>query len=164
MLTKVAYSDELLLSVFHVYMVYLRDRIMASAQDRPIIVDSYYYKLWAKCVLLGFVNESIFSLWRSLPRPTYIIYLDIDPELAWRRSSLGRALNRMEYYGSTPSRHGFDKFQLELRDLMLKEVLGISCTRVEVSSDQQPTVEQVERLLVERRRLNRSEMRRESGV
>ena len=149
MMTGAVYSHEFIISVFHVYMVYLRDRILASARDKPIIVDSYYYKLWAKCVLLGFVNDSIFQLWRSLPRPTYVIYLDVDPELAWRRSDVGRNLNRLEYYGQEPSRHGFEKFQSELRDLMLKEILGVKFTRVQVWSDEDPTVKQIKQMIVE---------------
>jgi thymidylate kinase len=127
------YSPELLISLFHVYMVYLRDKIRTFGCHKPIIVDSYYYKILAKFLLVGLTNDNIFQLWRSLPKPKQIIYLDVDTETAWQRSRAGQSLNRMEYYGSKPTRIGFQRFQTDLRDVMLREVAGIKLEKLRIS-------------------------------
>jgi thymidylate kinase len=145
-----AFSHELMLSVFHVYMIFLRDRILSCADDKPIIVDSYFYKILSKCVLLRTINEGLFKLWRSLPRPTCVVYLDVDTELAWQRSRAGRNLNRMEYYGREPTRHGFERFQSDLRDLMLNEIVGTETTIIQILSNDGPTAADIGELVVDR--------------
>jgi thymidylate kinase len=143
-------SHELMLSVFHVYMIFLRDRILSCAEDKPIVVDSYFYKILSKCVLLGTINESIFKLWRSLPKPSCVVYLDVGIELAWQRSRAGRNLNRMEYYGREPTRHGFERFQSDLRDLMLNEIAGTETTIIQILSNENPTAADIEQIIVDR--------------
>jgi thymidylate kinase len=125
------YSSDFVISLFNCYMTFLRDRILASGSDKPIVVDSYYYKILAKCVLAGFGNDSTFALWRSFPQPNHIIYLDVDTEFAWLRSGEGRRLNSLEYYGREPSRGGFKAFQNDLRDFMMKEIVGANLKKLE---------------------------------
>ncbi|BAT60111.1 hypothetical protein GJW-30_1_02646 [Variibacter gotjawalensis] len=143
------HSPELLLSVFSVYLIHLRDRILASGVDKPVIVDSYYYKLLAKCILHGFINDQIFRLWRSLPAPEFVIYLDIDPETAWERSDEGRKLNRLEYYGREPNRAGFERFQADMRALMLRKTNDIRTECIRVQRGCEPTVNAIRTLMAE---------------
>ncbi len=115
-------SSEFILSLFHAYAIFVRDQIANAKASKPIIVDSYYYKILAKCVLAGIANDRIVELWRALPQPSRVFYLDVDPEVAWRRCDRGMLLNRFEYYGSRPTQPGFALFQQDLRAAMLKEV------------------------------------------
>ena len=95
---------------------------MCADRDRLVVVDSYYYKILAKCVLTGLVSDSLFSWWRSFPRPGQVIYLDVDPATAWRRSGEGSQLNSFEHYGDVPTWEGFRRFQTDLGQLMVEEI------------------------------------------
>jgi thymidylate kinase len=70
-------------------------------------------------------NESLFAWWRSFPRPRQVIYLDVDPVTAWRRSGEGSRLNTFEHYGDVPTWEGFRRFQADLRRLMAEEIGAI---------------------------------------
>lgn len=63
------YSPELVLSVLHTIVLHLRDQLARSTGPEPVIVDSYFYKLLAKCRLLGLEHDPTFDLWRLFPRP-----------------------------------------------------------------------------------------------
>jgi len=116
-----AMSPDFILSLFHAYVVFVRDQIASADASKPVMVDSYYYKILAKCVLAGIGNEEIFALWRALPQPSRVFYLDVDSEVAWQRCERGDLLNGFEYYGAPPTRPGFVRFQQDLRTVMLKE-------------------------------------------
>jgi len=116
-----AMSSEFILSLFHAYVVFVRDQIASAKTSRPIVLDSYYYKILAKCVLAGIRDEEIFALWRALPQPSRVFYLDVDSEVAWQRCERGGLLNGFEYYGAQPTRPGFVRFQQDLRTVMLNE-------------------------------------------
>jgi thymidylate kinase len=141
------YSPDFVLSLFNAYMIFLRDRVVESAGDKPIVVDSYYYKIIAKCFLSGFRGSYIFDLWRSFPQPSSVIYLDIDMDVAWRRSAEGRNLNTMEYYGEAPSRDGFVRYQRDLCELMMAEVPGADIHKVVPSDSVAETSEQIEQII-----------------
>lgn len=119
-----AYSADFLVTLLQTSVVHLRDQTLRAAAGRPVITDSYYYKILAKCILKGLINESLFAWWRSFPPPRQVIYLDVDPDTAWLRSGEGARLNPFEYYGEAPSREGFRRFQTDLRELMLREAGG----------------------------------------
>ena len=127
------YSSDFIVTLLQASVVYLRDQILKAAADQPVIVDSYYYKILAKGMLTGLVNEEMFAWWRSFPRPRQVIYLDVDSEIAWRRSGNGAQLNRFEYYwdrhdGGRPRPEDFHRFQTDLRSLMLAEVGTVPLT------------------------------------
>jgi thymidylate kinase len=119
------YSAELVLSVLHPIVLYLRDELCRTDQGDRVIVDSYYYKLLAKCRLLGVRHKPIFDYWRSFPRPQGVVYLDVAPEVAWARSGHGAQLNMFEHYGVTADRAGFTRLQSQLREAILREVSDV---------------------------------------
>jgi thymidylate kinase len=123
------FSVDFVVSLLQAAVVFLRDRALAECVTRPVLVDSYYYKILAKCRLHGLVNEQLFAWWRSFPVPQGVIFLDIDASTAWERTSRGAALNGFEHYGDRPSRAEFERFQRDLRRLMLEETRGV-LTRV----------------------------------
>lgn len=115
------YSIDFIASMLQTAVVYLRDQIMAAGARQPVIVDSYYYKLLAKCRLVG-ANDAVFGWWRALPQPRGALLLDVDPATAWARSAAGTRTNRLEFYGDYVHRESFVRFQRDLRALMLAEV------------------------------------------
>jgi thymidylate kinase len=117
-----SYSADFIVTLLQTAVVYLRDQVMRADRDRPVVVDSYYYKILAKCVLTGLVSDSLFGWWRSFPRPRQVIYLDVDPATAWRRSGEGSRLNSFEHYGDAPTWEGFRRFQADLGRLMVEEI------------------------------------------
>jgi thymidylate kinase len=125
------YSPELMASVLQVAVVHLRDRIRRSASQGPALVDSYYYKILAKCRLAGVEDNPMFAWWRSFPRPRRVIYLDVTPETAWLRSREGTAANRLEHYGERPDRLSFATFQTHLREAMLEEIRHVPVSVIE---------------------------------
>ncbi len=142
------YSPEFITTLLHAYIVFLRDRILAADLDKPIIVDSYYYKLISKLSLRGLINETVFATWRSFPQPRNIIYLDLDADMAWHRSDQGKRLNSLEFYGRAPTRDGFDRFQAHLRRAMLREVHGIPISRIDASQSVNRIVSSVEDIIL----------------
>jgi thymidylate kinase len=118
------YSPELLLSVLQTAVVHLRDQV--AADSSPAVVDSYYYKLLAKCRVLGLDDHPLYAWWRSFPRPYRVFWLEVSPATAWRRSA-GR-VNRLEHHGHQLVRDSFDAFQRELGKLMLDEVSDLPLT------------------------------------
>jgi thymidylate kinase len=125
------YSSELVLSALHPIVLHLRDEIARSAGPAPVIVDSYYYKLLAKCTLLGLHHEPTFDIWRSFPQPAGVFWLEVPPALAWRRSGRGDRLNPFEHYGTVPGRAGFTRLQGDLRATVLAEVGDVPVIRVD---------------------------------
>jgi thymidylate kinase len=142
-----AYSADFLVTLLQTSVVYLRDQTLRAAPDRPVVTDSYYYKILAKCVLKGLLNEQLFAWWRSFPPPERVIYLDVDPETAWLRSGEGSLLNPFEYYGAAPSREGFCRFQTDLRRLMLREVGSVPMTVLSAPDGVGRTVDAIRRTI-----------------
>lgn len=129
------YSAELVLSVLHPIVLHLRDEIVRAADQEHVIVDSYYYKLLAKCRLLGVEHQPIFDYWRSFPRPRGVLYVDVPPEVAWRRTGQGSTVNAFEHHGATARQAGFTRLQSELRAAALAEVGDVPVTMVEGAAD-----------------------------
>lgn len=125
------YSPELMASVLQVAVIHLRDRIRRSATRGPTLVDSYYYKILAKCRLAGVEDNPMFAWWRTFPQPRRVIYLDVAPDTAWLRCQEGSAANRLEHYGDRPDRASFATFQTHLREAMLEEVRELPVSVIE---------------------------------
>lgn len=118
------YSPDFVVTLLQAAVVYLRDQIMDCGAHQPVVVDSYYYKIIAKCRLLG-ATEAAFDWWRGLPRPRRALFLDVDPVTAWARSASGTRTHRLEFYGDYVDRDEFIRFQHDLRTLMLAEVAPV---------------------------------------
>jgi thymidylate kinase len=124
-----AYSPDFAAALMQTAVVHLRDQVVARDPGRPALVDSYYYKILAKCLLVG-AAPSMLSWWRSFPQPRRIIYLDVSPEVAWRRSGFGTAANRLEHYGDLPGRTAFETFQADLHKLMYEEIRQLPVSHI----------------------------------
>ncbi|MEC3974981.1 hypothetical protein [Amycolatopsis sp. H20-H5] len=116
------YTVDFAISLLQTAVVHLRDRIASCSGVRPVVVDSYYYKILAKCRLLSGKPNPAFDWWRSFPKPEQVIYLEVDPVTAWRRCGDGARINRLEHHGTEPIYPAFVDFQRELKVLMLEEV------------------------------------------
>lgn len=121
-----AYSADFIASLMQTAVVYLRDQITGHAG--PALVDSYYYKILAKCRLAGSADNPMFAWWRTFPQPSRVLYLDVSPAIAWRRSGAGARANRLEHYGERADWPGFEAFQSALNKLLLDEVRQLPVT------------------------------------
>lgn len=124
-----SYSTEFLASLLQTAVVHLRDEAQRGA-GAPLLMDSYYYKILAKCRLAGMPNNPMYGWWRSFPQPRAVVYLDVSPASAWRRSGNGARLNPLEYFGPSPDWTGFETYQNSLRRLMLEEVRQLPVTMI----------------------------------
>jgi thymidylate kinase len=129
-----AYSAEFLASVLQTAVVHLRDQL-ARRPAAPVLMDSYYYKILAKCRLAGLADHPMYAWWRSFPQPDRIVYLEVSPSAAWRRSGEGARLNALETFGPAGDRFGFESYQTALHKLMLEEVRGVPVSRVPEQPD-----------------------------
>jgi thymidylate kinase len=129
-----AWSPEFLACLLQTAVVHLRDQLMACDGSAPVLVDSYYYKILAKCRLAGVADSPMYAWWRSFPQPEKVIYLDVPPETAWRRCGFGASLNPLEYCGDGPERSGFEQYQKNLRTLMWEEVGHLPVTVIDEQS------------------------------
>ncbi|MET9385224.1 hypothetical protein ABZY09_30175 [Streptomyces sp. NPDC002928] len=125
------YSPELVLAALHPIVLHLRDELARAAGRERVIVDSYYYKLLAKCTLLGLEDSELFAYWRAFPQPQGVLYLDVASDVAWARSGGGSRLNPFEYFGAEPTEPGFTRLQDELRGALLKEVSEMPLTVID---------------------------------
>ncbi|MEU3754214.1 hypothetical protein AB0H17_15835 [Streptomyces olivoreticuli] len=125
------YSADFLASMLQTAVVHLKDELTRHADDVPLLMDSYYYKILAKCRLAGIRHNPMYTWWRSFPQPRAVVYVDVSPASAWRRSGNGARLNPLEYFGERPEWLGFESYQTSLRKLMLEEVRDLPVTIIE---------------------------------
>ncbi|GGT64789.1 hypothetical protein [Streptomyces purpureus] len=141
-----AYSPDFLATLLQSAAVHLRDEILRDPAA-PAVVDSYYYKLLAKCRLAGARDNSLFAWWRSFPQPRRVIYLQVSPSSAWRRAGHGRALNRLEYYGPRPTLDGFTRYQDDLAKTMHDEIAHLPVTVVDEHPDPRATAQAIQKVI-----------------
>jgi thymidylate kinase len=140
-------TPDYVLSGLQMSLVYLRDRAASERARGDVLVDSYHYKLLAKCRLHGLVSPDIFHFWRSFPRPDRVIYLRISPEVAWQRARAAGRLNRFEHHGESPTRDRFVRFQRDLAAAMRAEVAPVAIDVVDGEQDPATVRVHVEALL-----------------
>ncbi|MGA5559731.1 hypothetical protein ACPCUV_00845 [Streptomyces platensis] len=126
-----AWSPEFFATLVQTAVVHLRDQLLRADAGTPVVVDSYYYKLLAKCRLAGAGESPLLAWWRTFPRPSRVIYLDVSPETTWQRSRQGADLNLLEYYGPQPDRDGFRRYQTDLAKVMRDEIQDLPVTVIE---------------------------------
>ncbi|MFD9794886.1 dTMP kinase [Streptomyces sp. NPDC059070] len=140
------WSPDFFAALLQTAVLHLRDQLLAEPEV-PAVVDSYYYKLLAKCRLAGVPENPMFAWWRTFPRPRRVIYLDVSPETAWRRSGHGARLNRLEHYGSEPDRDGFERYQADLRKVMRDEIQDLPVTVIEERAGRERTAAAIRKVL-----------------
>lgn len=116
------YSADFMMTLLTTAVLHLRDSVLRSTDGRPVVVDSYFYKILAKCRLSGVDEHPLYDWWRTFPRPRRVVYLEVSPETAWHRCGAGRALNPLEYYGEKKDRMAFESFQSDLHKTLLDEI------------------------------------------
>lgn len=141
------HSADFATSLLQTAVVYLRDRVLAAGDGTPVLVDSYYYKILAKCRLVGDDENPMFAWWRGFPQPRGVLYLDVPPDVAWTRCAAGAGPNRLEHYGVRPDREAFESFQSDLRKLMLDEVRDLPTTYLTEGAGIAETAREVEEVL-----------------
>jgi len=127
------YSTELAFSLLPPVVWHLRDQALREARSGPTVVDSYYYKLLAKGLVSGIADPGTVAVWRSFPRPDGVVFLDVDPEVAWGRVGRVADLNPIEYHGPQPGRDAFLRYQRDLRAAMLAELRGLDVLTVDAN-------------------------------
>ena len=116
------HSADFVAALLQTAVVYLRDQLLDCGAHRPVLVDSYYYKILAKCRLVGATADPVFAWWREFPQPRRVLFLDADPATTWARSGAGAHVNPLEFHGEHATREAFTRFQTDLRAALLDEV------------------------------------------
>ncbi|MET9679268.1 hypothetical protein [Streptomyces coeruleorubidus] len=142
-----AWSPEFFATLLQTAVVHLRDQLLRTDAATPVVVDSYYYKLLAKCRLFGAPDSTLFAWWRSFPQPRRVIYLDVPPETTWRRSRQGADLNLLEHYGPQPAWDGFRRYQRDLAKVMRDEIQGLPVTVIEQQDRPETTTAAIREVL-----------------
>lgn len=142
-----AWSPEFFTTLVQTAVVHLRDQLLRTDAGTPVVVDSYYYKLLAKCRLAGAGESPLFAWWRTFPRPIRVLYLDVAPETAWQRSRQGADLNRLEHYGPQPDWNGFRRYQTDLAKVMRDEIQDLPVTVIEEMGRPEPTAAAIREVL-----------------
>ncbi|MET9496320.1 hypothetical protein [Streptomyces sp. NPDC006552] len=141
------YSADFLAGLLQTAVIHLKDQVERYDPRVPLLVDSYYYKILAKCRLAGVQDNPMYTWWRSFPQPRAVVYLDVSPETAWRRSGNGARLNPLEYFGARPEWLGFESYQKGLRKLMWEEIQDMPVTVIDERPDTARTADAVVEVL-----------------
>lgn len=142
-----AYSVDFMASVLQTAVVHLRDQVRETDPRVPVLVDSYYYKILAKCRMAGVRDSRMYSWWRSFPQPSGVVFLDVPPASAWRRRGDGARLNALEHDGQDGSWAEFESYQRNLRKLLLEEVRELPVTMLPEQPDADRAAEAVREVL-----------------
>ena len=142
-----AWSPEFFATLVQTAVVHLRDQLLRTDAGTPVVVDSYYYKLLAKCRLAGAGESPLLDWWRTFPRPSRVIFLDVSPETAWQRSRQGADLNVLEHYGPRPDWDGFRRYQTDLAKAMRDEIQDLPVTVIEEKGRPEPIAASIREVL-----------------
>lgn len=142
------YSADFLMTMLQTAVVHLRDRIIDHTHRTLTIVDSYYYKMLAKCRLAGVANDHpMLQWWRSFPQPRGVVYLERSLDSAWQRCGHGATLNRLEHYGAEPTRPAFDRYQADLDQAMRDEIKNVPVSVIDEATPDQ-TVRAIREIII----------------
>ena len=142
------YSTDFLTTMLQTAVVHLRDRVIDHTHCTLTIVDSYYYKILAKCRLAGVANNHpMLQWWRSFPQPRRVVYLERSLDSAWQRCSYGAALNRLEHHGAEPTRTAFDRYQADLDQAMRHEIKSVPVSVINETTPDQ-TVRAIREIII----------------
>ena len=102
------------------YEYLVRPRLAAGYS---VALDSYYFKLLEKERMLGFAHTSLEFLCQELPHPDICIFIDVPPEVSYRRRN--KSISPYEYYNDG-SEDDYVQFQSDLRERLLETVCAQS--------------------------------------
>lgn len=142
-----AYTPDFLAALLQTAVIHVRDELLRRDSAGHALVDSYYYKILAKCRLAGVWDNPMFAWWRSFPQPRRVVYLDVSTASAWRRCQAGHSLNPLEYYGERPNWAGFQRYQEDLAKLMREEIHHLPVTTVAERDDPAHTALAIQEVL-----------------
>ena len=133
---------------------YLRDWAGKLRERGPVLVDSYYYKVLAKCSCTAWSSGDALAAWRNYPQPDEVIYLSVDPEVALARATSHGGPNPFEAMGSKGSgdRDGFLEFQARVARSMREEIRRIPTSVVDANRSPAEVAHDVRQLLQRRHR------------
>ena len=138
------FTPELHLSLVQCAVVHLRDQV-ASSSSSQIVVDSYYYKILAKCLLAGLDEHPVLEWWRTFPQPQRAVFLEVAPESAWERADRGASLNPFEH--GLPAGEiqftAFQAYQEALAEAIRRELVGVPTVIIDQRRDLDETVDAV---------------------
>jgi hypothetical protein len=80
----------------------MKDQVHGRDPRVPVLVDSSYYKILAKCRTAGVRGPLTYDCWRTFPQPDRLVHLGVSPSSAWRRRGDGAGLTSREYEGDMP--------------------------------------------------------------
>jgi len=129
------YPSDFLLSGFQMILSYMVRQIGECNHQTNVLVDSYYYKVIAKCILRKWINNNIFDIWRAFPQPDKVLFIDSSPYTMWQHSNNGKKSNPFEYYGHDRTLNDFYRFQRDLRDTMLAEITAVPTILIDGNRD-----------------------------
>ena len=138
------YSRDFILSGLQLPLVYLRDEVARRRGREPVIVDSYHYKVLAKCRLLRLDSPRITGVWREFPAPDRVLVLHAPDAMLWERAGRGARLNPFEFYGEHPTRAGYLAFQRDLRREILADVRDVPTWEIDAAGDIESVVREAE--------------------
>ncbi len=133
------------------YEYLVRPRLEAGLN---VVLDSYHYKLLAKERLFEASDDSLERLCEQLPRPDAVVFIDVEPAMAFRRK--GGSLSSYEHRGEA-SLENFIEFQLALRSLVLQQLADVPHVIVDGSCPPRSLLEDVELELTRLFELDRDE-------
>jgi len=142
-----AYSRDFLLSGLQLPLVYLRDEMLKRRTRERVVVDSYWYKVLAKCRLYGIDAPRITNAWREFPAPDRVVVLRAPDDVLWERAGRGRHLNPFEYYGEAPTRDGYLAFQRDLVREMLDDAREVPAVAIDAGADLDQVLAAAERAI-----------------
>lgn len=143
-----AYSRDFLIATFQTAVLHLRDEILRGSPGTPVVVDSYFYKILAKCRLVAASEHPLYDWWRTFPAPRRVFELEVDPATAWERCGAGRDLNPLEHYGAEADRLSFESFQLDLRKTMREEIRALPVSTIGEGSPVPAVAQEIQEAII----------------
>lgn len=113
------------------YEYLVRPRLAAG---HSVALDSYYFKLLEKERMLGFAHPSLEFLCQELPQPDLCVFIDVPPEVSYRRRN--GTVSPYEYYDDG-SKDDYVRFQTDLRERLLAS-LGAQQEYIAIDGDCSP--------------------------
>jgi thymidylate kinase len=140
-------TPEFLLHGLQMSTVFLRDWANQQSARGPTLVDSYYFKLLAKCACAKLLADDVLAGWRAYPPPDEVIYLATDPHVALARSRSRGGPNPFEAMSDPRDEQGFVDFQDRLGRRMRDEIRHLPTTVIDANRPLSAVIDDVRQRL-----------------